>query len=55
MYTYNIDYINTEGQLDGTQLNADSIKELGELIEDLKDELGIQQVYAIELTVEEED
>jgi len=50
VFTWNIDYINTSNQQDGTQLDAKDIKELAELLESLKDELEIKQITCIELT-----
>ena len=54
MFTYNVGFLNSSGIEDETQLNADSIIELGELIGSLKDEMDIQKITYIELTEEED-
>lgn len=53
LFTYNVGFLNSSGQEDETQLNASSIKELGELIESLKNEMDIQKITYIEITTEE--
>lgn len=53
LFTYNVGFLNSSGQEDETQLDASSIKELGELIESLKDEMDIQKITYIEITTEE--
>lgn len=54
MFTYNIGFLDSSNNFSETQLNADSIIELGELIGSLKDEMDMQKITYIELTEEED-
>jgi hypothetical protein len=54
LFTYNVGFKDSFDRDQETQLDAHSIKELGELIDSLTAEMDIQKVTYIEITVEED-
>ena len=53
MFTYNVGFYNSDNKLDETQLNADTMEELHNLIDSLREELDIREILYIEQTEEE--